>query len=284
VASEEALAEFQASGHRYREGVMLTNLARIAVDSGRLDDALDGGHQALRLTEDIDDAEGVAASLHSLGDSYRLLGDLPTAREYLDRGLEQSRKHALPYFTTHVLASLAAVDLAEGDVDAAVAHARQAQEEASGAEVPHAGARADLVAGMARYAAGDPDAVRLLRAAVARCVEFDIPADRLESLSVLSVALLDAGELPAAVEVAEQVLPELDGPVAPGVVQPGRVLVDVHRVLTAAGDPRAADVARRAAAYLQQQSERVRDEERRARFLALPVNVDLAGIAASVDR
>ena len=46
------------------------------------------------------------------------------------------------------------------------------------------------------------------------------------------------------------ILPALDGPAAPGVVQPGRVLADVHRVLADAGDPRAADVARRAAAYL----------------------------------
>ncbi|HLM06399.1 MAG TPA: tetratricopeptide repeat protein, partial [Blastococcus sp.] len=284
VASEQALAEFRSSGHRYREGVMLTNLARIAMESGRLDDALEGGREALRLTEEIDDAEGIAASMHSLGDSHRLIGDLTGAREYLDRGLEQSRQHALPYFTAHMLASLAVVDLAEGDVEAAVAHARQAQEEASGSDVPHAGARADLVAGMARYAAGDPAAVRLLRAAAARCAELDIPADRLESLSVLSVALLDSGDLPAAVEVAEQILPELDRPVAPGVVQPGRVLVDVHRVLVAAGDDRAAEVARRAAAYLVEQSARIQDDDLRARFLTLPVNADLADVAASIDR
>ena len=75
VASEEALEVFEATGHRYREGVMLTNLARIAMEQGRLDDALEGGRRALRLTEEIDDAEGVVASLQSLGDGYRLAGD-----------------------------------------------------------------------------------------------------------------------------------------------------------------------------------------------------------------
>jgi hypothetical protein len=118
---------------------------------------------------------------------------------------------------------------------------------------------------------------------VARCSELDIPADRLESLSVLSVALLDSGDLPAALEVLEQVLPALDGPVAPGVVQPGRVLVDAHRVLVAAGDARAADVARRAADYLREQGEQIRDDDLRAGFLATPINVALAEIAGSAD-
>ncbi|TKJ18519.1 adenylate/guanylate cyclase domain-containing protein, partial [Blastococcus sp. CCUG 61487] len=158
-ATEEALAEFRADGHRYREGVMLTNLARIAMDQGRLDDALEGGRQALELTEQIDDAEGLVASLQSLGDSARLAGDLGAARAHLERGLAESRQHELPYFTAHLLASLAAVDLAEGLPEDALAHAARAQEEAATADVPHAGARADLVTGMVRQAAGDPAAV-----------------------------------------------------------------------------------------------------------------------------
>lgn len=61
----------------------------------------------------------------------------------------------------------------------------------------------------------------------------------------------------------------------------GRVLADVHRVLTAAGDPRADGVAHRAASYLRQQSARIRESGLRACFLAAPVNVELARVAAS---
>jgi hypothetical protein len=68
----------------------------------------------------------------------------------------------------------------------------------------------------------------------------------------------------------------------------GRVLADVHRVLTAAGDPRAdgvahrADgVAHRAASYLRQQPAPIRDSGLRARFLAAPVNGELARVAVS---
>ena len=282
VASEEALAVFEETGHRYREGVMLTNLARIAMEQGRLDDALDGGRRALHLTEEIDDAEGVVASLQSLGDGGRLAGEHQLAREYLERGLEESRQHALPYFTAHLLASLAAVDLADGRIPDAVAHATEAQDAASADDVPHAQARADLLAGMALQEAGDPAAVDLLRTAAQRHAGLDLEADRLESLSVLALALQDTGDLAAALAVVEDILPALDGPAAPGVVQPGRVLADVHRVLASAGDARAEDVARRAVAYLLEQSQRIRDANLRVRFLAAPLSARLAKIAASV--
>jgi tetratricopeptide (TPR) repeat protein len=283
AASEQALEVFEATGHRYREGVMLTNLARIAMEQGRLDDALDGGRRALRLTEEIDDAEGVVASLQSLGDGYRLAGDHRTAREYLERGLHESRRHALPYFTAHLLASLAAVDLVDGRLDDAVAHAAEAQEAAAKDDVPHAHARADLLAGMVRQDIGDPAAVPLLRAVAKKHAELGVEADWLESLSVLALALEDAGERTQAMDVIEVILPALDRSIPPGVVQPGRVLADVHRVLADAGDPRAEDVARRAAAYLREQAQQIRDDDLRASFLAAPVNVRLAKVAASVD-
>jgi class 3 adenylate cyclase/tetratricopeptide (TPR) repeat protein len=282
AVSEEALEVFEATGHRYREGVMLTNLARIAMEQGRLDDALEGGRRALRLTEEIDDAEGVVASLQSLGDGYRLAGDHRTAREYLERGLEESRRHALPYFTAHLLASLAAVDMVDGRPDDAVAHAAEAQQAAAEDDVPHAHARAGLLAGMVRQDIGDPSAIPLLRAVAKEHAELGVEADWLESLSVLALALEDAGEPSQALEVVEVILPALDRSTPPGVVQPGRVLADVHRVLANAGDPRAEDVARRAAAYLRQQAGQIRDDDLRAGFLAAPVNIRLARIAVPV--
>jgi hypothetical protein len=99
---------------------------------------------------------------------------------------------------------------------------------------------------------------------------------------VLALALEDAGEPGQAMDVVEVILPALDRSTPPGVVQPGRVLADVHLVLTDAGDPRAEAVARRAAAYLREQSERIRDDDLRASFLAAPVNIRLAKVAASV--
>ena len=276
VASEEALEVFEATGHRYREGVMLTNLARIAMEQGRLDDALEGGRRALRLTEEIDDAEGVVASLQSLGDGYRLAGDHRTAREYLERGLEESRRHALPYFTAHLLASLAAVDLVDGRLDDALTHATEAQEAAATDDVPHAQARADLLAGMVRQDVGDPAAVDLLRAVAKR-------ARRARRRGRLAGEPLGARPRPRgrrrprrALEVVEVILPALDRSTAPGVVQPGRVLADVHRVLAtpAIRAPTTSPAGRRPSCA--EQAGQIRDDDLRARFLAAPVNLRLA--------
>ncbi len=79
------------------------------------------------------------------------------------------------------------------------------------------------------------------------------------------------------------ILPALDRGATPGVVQPGRVLADVHRVLANAGDSRADDVARRSAAYLREQAGRIDDEDLRAGFLAAPVSNRLAKVAGSAD-
>jgi hypothetical protein len=136
---------------------------------------------------------------------------------------------------------------------------------------------------MAKQAAGDPSAIALLRSAAQRYAELDVPPDRLESQSVLAAALADSGDLDGAMEVAEEILSQLDASVPPGVVQPGRVLTDVHRVLVAAGDPRAADVARRAGSYLLERSARIRDDDLRALFLSTPVNIGLADTAATPD-
>ena len=282
VASEEALEVFRTTGHRYREGVMLTNLARIAMEQGRLDDALEGGRRALQLTEEIDDAEGVVASLQSLGDGYRLAGDHRNRARVPERGLEESRHHPLPYFTAHLLASLAAVDLAEGRVDEALRHAAQAQEAAKKDDVPHAHARADLLAGMVRQDVGDPSAVELLRARGREARRIGVEADWVESLSVLALALQDAGDRAEARRVVEVILPALDrstpprrGPAGPraGRRPPGAG----ERGRSAGGGRRA-----RAADFLRAQAAQIRDDELRASFLAAPVNVRLARSRPSI--
>jgi hypothetical protein len=132
---------------------------------------------------------------------------------------------------------------------------------------------------MVRQDVGDPAAVDLLRAVAKKHAELGVEADWLESLSVLALALEDTGDLPGALEVVEVILPALGRAAAPGVVQPGRVLADVHRVLADAGDPRADDVAQRAADFLRVQSGQIRDDRLRASFLAAPVNRRLAEIA-----
>jgi tetratricopeptide (TPR) repeat protein len=260
---------------------MLTNLARIAMEQGRLEDAIDLGDRALELTEAIDDAEGIVASLHSLGDAHRLAGDPRAARERLERGLADGRTHDLGYFVVHTLASLAALELGEGRAAEAVELASEAVAAAGTADSPPATARAELLVGMALAATGDPAAADRLSTAAGHLEGLGRRADRVEALAVLARVLQDAGDAAGAAEAAGTVLRELDAGVPPGIVLQGGVLADLHRVLATAGDPRAADVARRAAAWLGEQTDRIADEGMRARYLATAVAVELARVAAT---
>jgi tetratricopeptide (TPR) repeat protein len=264
--SEMALTVFSEMGHRYREGVMLTNLARIAMEQGRLEDAVELGYRALELTEAIDDAEGIVASLHSLGDAHRLAGDPRAARESLERALADGRTHDLGYFVVHTLASLAALELGEGRTAEAVRLAVEAVAAAATADSPPATARAELLVGMTLAAAGDPSAADRLRTAAGHLEGLGRSADRVEALAVLARVLQDAGDAAGAAEAADAVLAELDAGVPPGIVLQGAVLSDVHRVLAVAGDPRADDVARRAAAWLGEQAARIDDATSRPRW------------------
>jgi len=281
--SEMALTVFSEMGHRYREGVMLTNLARIAMEQGRLEDAIDLGIRALELTEAIDDAEGIVASLHSLGDAHRLAGDPQAARESLERALADGRTHELGYFVVHTLASLAALELGEGRTAEAVELASEAVTAAGTADSPPATARAELLAAMSLAAAGDPAAADRLRTAAGHLEGLGRHADRVEALAVLARVLQDAGDAAGAAAAAETVLGELDCGVPPGIVLQGGVLSDLHRVLASAGDPRAADVARSAAEWLAEQTARIDDEDLRAHYLATSVAVQLARVAAAAE-
>jgi hypothetical protein len=147
-------------------------------------------------------------------------------------------------------------------------------------DIPHVRARATLVAGLAALAAGEPGALDVLREAAVLHEAVAMEADRLESLSALAVGLVDAGDVPAALDAVREVLRGLSAGVAPGSLTPGRVLADCYRVLESAGDPGRADVARRAGEYLEAQSRRIRDDRLRAGFASTPVNVELARIAA----
>ncbi len=66
-ASEEAMAMFVATGHRLRLGIVQGNLAAIAIEQGRLDDALELGVRNLELATEVEDMEGIVSALPAAG-------------------------------------------------------------------------------------------------------------------------------------------------------------------------------------------------------------------------
>ena len=80
---EECLPIFVASGHKYRQAVVKSNLGAILLQEGELGQARRLITEGLALCQELDDREGVAVALGVLGDTLRRAGDHERAQENL---------------------------------------------------------------------------------------------------------------------------------------------------------------------------------------------------------
>ena len=280
-ASEEAMSMFVATGHRLRLGIVQGNLAAIAIEQGRLDDALELGVRNLELATEVEDMEGVVSAYQRLGDIRRHLGDNVEARRLLEEGIAIGRQLALHYFVTFSLAALVQVDLAEGLVDAAVTHAAEAETASALAEAPHPEVIALQSSGIALHRSGDlPAAAAKLR----RAAEGYRSIGRLDEAywveAELAEVLLDTGELDEALRLARGVLPLVERDVY-SEVEGAPFLISLHRVMEALDPEAATEVARGAGRLHRRCAGQIADEVVRAALLATPAYRRLAQLAAT---
>src|SRR4029078_6959918 len=102
----QCLPFFVASGHKYRQAVVTSNLGAILLQEGELGAAGRLMGEGLGLCEGIGDREGVAVALALLGDTYRRAGDHERAQEHLRRSLDASRAIAFDYQASDAALSL----------------------------------------------------------------------------------------------------------------------------------------------------------------------------------
>ncbi|MET0830987.1 MAG: adenylate/guanylate cyclase domain-containing protein [Acidimicrobiia bacterium] len=279
--SEEAMAMFVATGHRLRLGIVQGNLAAIAIEQGRLDDALELAVDNLELATEVEDAEGVVSAYQRLGDIRRCLGNNGEARRLLEEGIAIGRQLALHYFVTFSLAALVQVDLAEGLVAAAVAHAAEAETAAALAEAPHPEVFALQWSGIALYRSGDlPAAEAKLRRGADGYRSIGRPDEAQWVEAVLAEVLLDAGEVDEALRFARGVLPLVERDVY-SEVEGAPFLISLHRVLEALDPEAATEVARGAGRFHGRSGGQIADEEVRAALLSTPGYRRLAELAAT---
>ncbi len=235
----------------------------------------------LELATEVEDMEGVVSAYQRLGDIRRHLGDNGEARRLLEEGIAIGRRLALHYFVTFSLAALVQVDLAEGLVDAAVAHAAEAETAAALAEAPHPEVIALQSSGIALHRSGDlPAAAAKLR----RAAEGYRSIGRMDEAywveAVLAEVLLDTGEVDEALRLARGVLPLVERDVY-SEVEGAPFLISLHRVLEALDPEAATEVARGAGRFHRRCAGQIADEEVRAALLATPGYRRLAELAAT---
>ncbi|WP_344883417.1 AfsR/SARP family transcriptional regulator [Nonomuraea antimicrobica] len=233
---EEALKTFQVVGDRVAEAYVLHNMAQVKLDLGAGDEAYALLVRAARICEETGNRRVGAQVQHRLGVLHHLHGELDRAADVYRRVLDLVRAtgdrigacHALlglasvdiergelwrarrtlkevrdlavsvgdPAMGSRVALAMARVELSEGELHAAAAHADRAVHDFGVAGLILLQARALVVRGQVRSAAGSPEAAM----ADWRTAEVLLAGTRLHDAAALSKELdrLTVGSRPAA--------------------------------------------------------------------------------------
>jgi tetratricopeptide (TPR) repeat protein len=300
VVLQHALNEARTRGLLKPQGYCLNSLGILAERQDDRVRALEVFREALNITRQVGNRRSEAIQLGNVGLQYLALGDLSAAQRELDEALRLVRQNGDRALECPFLCGLSALTLWQGDGDGALAVARsaldvakavQARDWVSSASVCLAdaeAARGQLVTAANVYAEGCALAVE-----VGSGWRFDASAglanlllaqgDINGALHALQPLLLPADgrvEERAVDQAAPSSKPTADGTAAfgfPGAEWPRKIELTIHRVLAAAGDPRAAAWLQYVHDTLMAQADTITDAALRQMFLTnIPHHRDIA--------
>ena len=278
-AFEATLPIFRRSGHRYREAVNTGNLASIALARGRLAEAARWADAAIELTEELEEGEASATYLTIRGEVAILAARFAEGEAFFQRALEIGRSTGVADLEADVLAFQVKALQLQRRHDAALALAREAVEASLVTQSDVNRGQAQVALGYAALGLGVWDqAERAFTDAVTLYSGLEV--ETREATSGSAAAALGQGRVDDAMSLVEPLLGHLDRDSLGGTVLPGEMLLSTYRVLTAAGDPRAATVLENAHTYLRESADEIGDPDMARGYLSLPVNVELLGLAA----
>jgi tetratricopeptide (TPR) repeat protein len=280
-----ALVGIRALGYRFAEGMLVGNIAGVALAQGRLGDARAGAEESLAMCEDLGDVEGQAEPLYTLGEVARRCGDHATARRRFAAAVSLADQVDADFIVVNAVAAEALIDATEGDGVSAIAVARRAVERATRSGMAGSVAHALLVAGLVELDAGEAErAADLLGRARARWAKMGVDHRVRECEVALALADHRAGRSNDAQARLEPLLERLEPADLAGCAEPGRVLLACAELAAAAGDVSSVGfVADAIARYLADRAASIGDDDLRTGFLDRDrVNVTLAERAGSV--
>ena len=126
VEYDKALSFFEASGERYRVGLIVNAIGLMYAQSGDMRNALARYERAIRAFDDIGDRRGQAIASNNLGGAYDVLGDLPRAHEYYQRALPLFRSQGARSQEANTLSNIGKLYHDQADWQHALEYYRQA--------------------------------------------------------------------------------------------------------------------------------------------------------------
>jgi predicted ATPase/class 3 adenylate cyclase len=271
----QGLADARAGGWRHVEAEFYNTLYSIAANEGDIVAALRYNLADLALCQSLGDRLSEAVVLCNVAECWMEFGDLTQARHWLDDSLQHLRAVGERTVESSALSNLSQLALWQGNHVQALHQAQAALALAEAVEAPDYVVKALLRLGEAELALGRPALDSFARAR--HVADEGGHATRFEAAAGQALAALAEGDLPAALL---QVGPLLDqwrgGAGFAGALRPRWVLAACHRVLRAAGDPRAPAMLDEARAQLRAIASRIEEAALRDNFLQrVPENREL---------
>lgn len=260
---EEALSISQTLGYILGEGHTCTSIGELLENEGALEQALHYRERALRAYRQIDEPDSLSVALSNLCGILTYLGDYPSALQHGRAALELRQRHGLvSHFLYHRLA-LAAFHL--GDESQALQWVAAGLEETPLS--PHT-IHFRLLAGECyTHLARCKEAAESLQAALALALEHKNPLLVAMVQRALADMSLAQGDLAAALDHVEGVVPLLSGAPLGSSHEPLRLYWTCYRALKANHDPRAPGLLDAAYTMLQAQAALIQDAGLRHTFL-----------------
>ena len=267
---DERLPLARRHGDTTNEPALLNMVGLIAMERGDLILGAQSFEQSLAMDRVSGNLRRQGIELNNLGAIYSLLGDYAQARRHLDEGLRVSRDAGRRDAEASVLVNLASVTNLQGDDASTLAYANKAHEVATACGQRDLAAYARLVAGHAELALGRyAFAVEAYNQSRDQLLALRMRRQQvLDPVAGLARVALAQGDLAAALEQIELILAHMAaGGRFDGTEEPLRLPLTCYQVLTAAGDPRAAEVLANAHAELLKRADRISDPRARRSFL-----------------
>ena len=280
VGFEQVLPLFRWSGHRYREAVILGNLASIASRQAELAQGEKWARAAVDVTREIGDREGIAVNLTVLAIIDTAVGRWDEAEELLVEAVAMARDIGVAGAETSALSWLSLLEVERERPAEALVWAREAVLAGERVSSPLDRGHAHLALGYATARTGDVEAAEnAFTTAVELFTEVEVPPLMLEARVGLAGVALVNGSVTTAVAMVTEAREQLDRALLTAADRPGALLRTCWQVLAKAGDPASDSVLADARRYLLESAEAIGDDQMRAGYLAVPVNAEL--VAAS---
>lgn len=266
---EEGYPIAQACGDLYFQAQILHNLAIVAARQGDFSSALDYYKRALGISQKIGSRMGEALQKENLGWLTGILGEYSSSRKYIEEGLQIFREIDYSVGEVSSLINLSQFSWAQKDFLAAREYSEEALGIARKKNYRPGEAYALLfigraLSGLEKY----KEAKSFYQQAIEIRRELDQQNLVYDPLAGLAELAFYEGNLLEAIDYVSEILKYMDeGGTLEGLEFPLLIYNHCFKVLQAGEHPRALELIERAYSLLQEQAEKIKDEDLRRSFI-----------------